>query len=155
MSEIKFHLVLPDDKLKIQLIAKWYLSEWNIPEKALIEKIERLSSERYEFQILMTLDGLPVATGGLHSYVGLIDKEPRLRIYKNWLALVYTKPEYRRKGLGALICNYIQDQSKFLGLNEIYLYTHTAEKLYKSLGWEQIERIYIDGKDIVVMKKEL
>lgn len=48
---------------------------------------------------------------------------------RDWLALVYTKPENRGKGLCALICNYIQDHSKKLGLKRIYLFTHTA-KIY-------------------------
>ena len=101
----------------------------------------------------MTLYNNPIATGGLYNHVGLLDKVPGLKIYKNWLALVYTKPGLRGKGLGALICNHIQDYSKDLGLKEIYLFTHTAENLYKRLAWQQLERLALGGKDIVVMKK--
>ena len=103
----------------------------------------------------MTLDNKPIATGGLYNHVGLLDKEPRLKIYKNWLALVYTTPENRGKGLGALICNDIQSQAISLGLKNIYLFTHTAENLYKRLGWQQMERLVLGEKDIVIMKKEL
>lgn len=155
MEDIKFQRIKPDDHENIQLIADWYLSEWNIPVQTSIEKIKKLSADNYEFQILMTLDGEPIATGGLYNHVGILDREPRLTIYKNWLALVYTKPDHRGKGLGALICNYIQDYSKELGLKDVYLFTHTAESLYKRLGWQQLERLALGGKDIVVMKKEL
>jgi GNAT superfamily N-acetyltransferase len=155
MTDIKFQVIKPDDNESIQLIADWYLSEWNIPVQTTIEKTKKLSSDNYEFQILMTLDDKPIATGGLYNHVGLLDREPRLKIYKNWLALVYTKPDNRGKGLGALICNHIQDRSKDLGLKDIFLFTHTAESLYKRLGWEQLERLALGGKDIVVMKKEL
>ena len=93
----------------------------------------------------MTLDNIPIATGGLYNHVGLLDREPRLKIYKNWLALVYTKPDNRGKGLGALICGHIQDYSKDLGLKELYLFTHTAENLYKRLSWQQIERLALGG----------
>ena len=155
MADIKYQIIQPNDNEKIELIADWYLSEWNIPIQTTIEKTKNLSANNYEFQVLMTVDNEPIATGGLYNHVGLLDREPRLKIYKSWLALVYTKPDDRGKGLGELICNQIQDHSKNLGLKEIYLFTHTAENLYKRLAWQQLERIALGGKDIVVMKKEL
>lgn len=155
MTDIKYQIITPDDNENISLIADWYLTEWNIPIQTTIEKTKNLSADNYEFQVLMTIDNKPIATGGLYNHVGLLDKEPRLKMYKNWLALVYTKPDNRGKGLGALICSHIQDLSKDLGLKEIYLFTHTAENLYKRLDWQQLERLALGGKDIVVMKKEL
>jgi len=153
MTDIQYQLIKPDDNEHIALIADWYLREWSIPVQTTIEKIKKFSTENHEFQVLMALNNMPVATGGLYNHVGLLDKVPRLKIYKNWLALVYTKPEFRGKGLGALICNHIQDYSKDLGLKEIYLFTHTAENLYKRLAWQQLERLALGGKDIVIMKK--
>ena len=155
MTDIKYQIVRPDDNKNIELIADWYLSEWNIPIQTTIDKTKKLSADNYEFQILMTLDNKLIATGGLYNHVGLLDKEPRLKIYKNWLALVYTTPENRGKGLGTLICRHIQTHAKDLGLKDIYLFTHTAENLYKRLEWQQLERLALGGKDIVVMKKEL
>jgi len=155
MTEIKYQIIEPDDNKNIELIAGWYLSEWNIPIQTTIDNTKKLSADNYEFQVLMTLDDKPIATGGLYNHVGLLDKEPGLKIYKNWLALVDTIPENRGKGLGALICRHIQNHSKILGLKDIYLFTHTAENLYKRLDWQQLERLALGGKDIVVMKKEL
>lgn len=152
MPKIKYHLIKPEDSEIIELIAEWYLSEWNIPIQTTIEK---LSTENFEFQVLMTLDNRPVATGGIYNHVGLLDKEPRLAIFKNWLALVYSIPEIRGKGLGASLCRFIENYSRELGLKNIYLFTHSAESLYRRLEWQQIERIALGGKDIVVMKKEL
>jgi GNAT superfamily N-acetyltransferase len=155
MADIKFHLISPDDNENIELFADWYLNVLNIPLQTTIEKTKKLSAENYEFQLLVTLENKPIATGGLYNHVGLLEREPRLRIYKNWLALVYTKPDNRGKGIGALLCRHIQEHSKNLGLKEIYLFTHTAENLYKRLAWQQLERLALGGKDIVVMKKEL
>jgi GNAT superfamily N-acetyltransferase len=155
MTEIKYQLIKPDDTKEIEIIADWYLSEWNIPIQTTIEKTKNISADDNEFQILMTTDNTPVATGGLYTHVGLLEKEPRFKVYKHWLALVYTTPESRGKGFGALICNHIQSVAKNLGLNEMYLFTHTAENLYKRLEWQQLERLALGGKDIVVMKKEL
>jgi GNAT superfamily N-acetyltransferase len=103
----------------------------------------------------MTVDNIPVSTGGLYNHVGLLDKEPRLKIHKNWLALVYTTPNKRQQGYGALICKHIQDHSRSLGLDTMYLFTDTAEQLYQRLGWTDMERLAMGDRNVVVMKKDL
>jgi GNAT superfamily N-acetyltransferase len=155
MAAIKFKTVTPADGDTIALIADWYLKEWNIPKQATIEKLKIVTAEPEQVQVLITLDNLPIATGGLYNHVALLDREPKFKIYKNWLALVYTKPENRNKGYGALICKHIQQHANKMGLKEIFLFTHTAESLYKRLGWQQVERLVAGGKDIVVMKMDL
>ncbi len=155
MTSIQYHIIKPEDNEHISLIADWYLAEWNIPVRTTIEKIKHLSAERSEFQLLITLNAVPIATGGLYDHVSLLDKEPRLKIFKHWLALVYTTPENRGKGIGALLCQYIQERAKGFGLEHIYLFTHTAEQLYSRLGWQQIERLEWKDKNIVVMEKRL
>jgi GNAT superfamily N-acetyltransferase len=101
----------------------------------------------------MTLDGVPISTGGLYHHVGLLDKAPHLKVYKHWLALVYTIPKQRNQGYGALICQRIQHHSKSIGIDKLYLFTDTAERLYRRLGWAEIESLSIDSRNIVVMEK--
>src|SRR5688500_7704317 len=103
----------------------------------------------------MKVDGELVATGGLYNQVGLLEKEPRFKIYKNWLALVYTRPENRKTGFGALICKFIQDQSRKRGIDEMYLFTDTAQRLYSRLGWTELEKVSMGDRNVVVMKKDL
>lgn len=155
MSDIKFHIVQPNNYKTIQLIADWYFCEWKIPRDKTIEKLKSVTASYSQFQILMTVDNIPVSTGGLYDQVGLLDKEPRLKVYKNWLALVYTVSDKRHKGYGALICKHIQDYSKSLGIDTLYLFTDTAERLYKRLGWIEMERLVTGDRNIVVMKKDL
>lgn len=152
---IQFHLVNADDNETIELIAEWYLLEWNIPKIKTIQKIRSFNYEKSQFQALMTIDNIPISTGGVYNHVALLDKEPRFNIYKNWLALVYTIPEKRRKGFGALICNYIQEHAKELGIKEMHLFTDTAERLYTRLGWNKLEKIALGKRNITVMKKQL
>jgi GNAT superfamily N-acetyltransferase len=155
MTKINFHIVQPNDLTTFQLIAGWYLSEWKIPADKTIQRLQTITADKSQFQILLTIDGIPVSTGGLYDHVGLLDKEPRLKIYKNWLALVYTTPDKRHQGYGALICKHIQDHSKNLGLDTIYLFTDTAEQLYKRLGWTEMERLATGVRNVVIMKKDL
>lgn len=153
--KVNYQLVKSGDKQTIELIANWYVSEWNIPKEITIQKLSNFPDNGFPFQVLMTIDDIPVATGGIYDHVALLDREPRFKMYTPWLALVYTTNENRGKGYGALLCEKIQDMAKELGLKELFLFTHTAESLYKRLHWEQLERIEIGGKNIVVMKKQL
>ena len=155
MINIKFHIVQPGDRETIKLIADWYLKEWNIPVDTTIKRLQTITADKEQFQVLMTLDDIPVSTGGLYDHVALLDKVPRLTIHKKWLALIYTIPDQRSKGYGALICKFIVDHSKNVGCNKIHLFTDTAERLYKRLGFSEIERFTINGRHIVIMVKDL
>ncbi len=155
INEIKFQQLTGDDEAFIKLIAGWYFSEWNIATSTTEHQLSTFPTEGIPFQVVMNLNDVPVATGGVYEHVGLLDREPRLKIYGPWLALVYTKNEYRNLGYGAKLCNYIESVCSSNGLKEYFLFTHTAESLYKRLGWQQVERITLNGKDIVVMRKTI
>lgn len=152
---ITYKEIAPSDTGLISLIADWYFDEWNIDKTVTIERLSNFPNNGTPFQQVMTMDGSPIATGGVYHHVGLLDAVPRLKEFEPWLALVYTMPEHRGKGYGALLCEEIQSRTKTLGTKNLYLFTHTAESLYKRLGWEQLERIALKGKDIAIMKKEL
>lgn len=155
MPNTQFQLLQPNDSNTIQLIADWYLSEWNIPQEKTIHRLNTIATDHSQLQVIMTLDNVPISTAGLYHHVGLLDKEPRFKIYKDWLAQVYTIPNMRHQGFGALICNYLQDYSKRLGVKEMYLFTDTAEALYTRLGWYPLERLPLGKRNIVVMKRDL
>jgi GNAT superfamily N-acetyltransferase len=155
MNKISFQLLTIHDKDTIRLIAEWYMSEWNIPVEKTIHDLSHLPVSGIPFQVIMLLDGNPIATGGLYHRVALLDREPTYKKYDPWLALVYTIPENRNKGYGALLCKEIQSMARALGHKEIFLYTHTAESLYKRLDWQEMERTTVAGKQIVIMNKRL
>ena len=155
MTKIKFQFVQAEDEKTFNLIANWYVSEWNIPIEKTIQRFQKVTTDNFQFQVIMTLDDLPISTGGLYNHVVLLDKEPRFKIYKNWLALVYTVPKQRQKGYGALICKYIQGHSKKMGVKKMYLFTDTAEGLYNRLGWTELERLQLGNRNLVVMEKNL
>jgi len=155
MADLKFHILQPNDHKLMELIATWYASEWNIPVSKTIERLKAITIDSSQLQVIILLNDVPISTGGLYNHVGLLDKEPRFKMYKNWLALVYTTPAMRHQGYGALICNCIQEYSKRLDIQAIYLFTDTAEKLYQRLGWYPLENLTLGERKIVVMKREL
>lgn len=154
-KDISFQFITPGNTTGITLIAGWYASEWKIPQETSVEKLRQLPAGNSQFQVMMLVEGIAVATGGVYNHVGILDKIPHLNAHKHWLALVYTLPEFRQRGYGAILCEYIQEHAAGLGLKELCLFTHTAESLYRRLAWEQVERMDANGKDVVVMKKAL
>lgn len=155
MNSVDFKIVQSTDQLYFIQIANWYFLEWQIPVDHTIKRLQNLTADKEQFQILMTIDGRPVATGGVYDHVSLIDKKPELKIYKKWLALVYTIPEQRGRGYGASLCNYIHNYCRVLGFEKIHLFTHTATTFYQKLGWKELERLAIHNRNIIVMKKTL
>src|SRR5690606_7383959 len=99
-SKIKISKLYPNDKTSIDKIADWYFSEWNTPIKKTIKRLSNQPSYDTIFQEILTIDGELVATGGLCNNVNIYNKLPELKQFKPWIALLYTQPEYRNKGLG-------------------------------------------------------
>jgi GNAT superfamily N-acetyltransferase len=150
-----FHTIIQDDTNHIALISDWYQKEWNIPKEKTTDHLSGMKPGTIPFQIMMYVDGKPVATGGVYDHVGLLDKEPRFKVYPHWLALMYTIPSERSKGYGRILSEEILKVAKASGLHELYLFTDTAESLYKRVGWEVVERLTVGPRNIVVMKLEL
>ena len=153
--ETTTHFVKPDDTELISLIAAMYLEEWHIPEQHTIDRLTSMPENGIPFHIVLKVNGIPVCTGGLHHDVGLVRIEPRFEAFGPWVALVYTAPEFRGQGLGAKICTLVENHAQSLGLQTLYLYTATAEKLYARLGWVAGERLIYRELETVVMRKRL
>ncbi|PZP55383.1 MAG: GNAT family N-acetyltransferase [Micavibrio aeruginosavorus] len=77
-----------------------------------------------------------------------------------WLASLYIHPEYRGKGLAAKLIAHVEDFAKTeLKIPQLYLFTHTADALYKKRGWIEIKNIRdpsgIRPEGDTLFKKEL
>jgi GNAT superfamily N-acetyltransferase len=155
MTDFHFEILQPGDISHAICIADWYFQEWKIPKEKTLQRLHAITTDVVQFQAIMLLQGIPVATGGLYHHVGLLDKEPRFNVHRHWLALVYTVPEKRQQGLGAQLCTYIQEHAHTRGVKEMHLFTDTAERLYQRLGWQAIERVVLGERKVVVMKKKL
>jgi len=155
MSLIEYHRITSEDDSILEEIARWYHAEWNMDPTSTMARIADFPATGIPFHLLMTADGVPVATGGIALHVSLMNEEPRLKIYQPWLALVHTTPEHQNKGYGTMLCLRLEEMVKELGVKEYFLFTYTAEKLYLKLGWEVMERLVARGKNMVVMKKQL
>jgi GNAT superfamily N-acetyltransferase len=152
---IKISKLDPTAQELIQKIANWYFNEWNTPIEKTISRLSNQPGHDTIFQLVLALENEVVATGGLCNTVNIYHVHPKLKAYKPWVALLYTQEDYRNRGYGELLLNQIEDSAKEIGLTKIYLYTFTAESLYRRCGWREIDRVSYKGHDTVVMEKKL
>jgi N-acetylglutamate synthase-like GNAT family acetyltransferase len=152
---IEFEILAESSTETFNKIANWYFNEWKIPIETTFLQLEKITSSGSQFQVIMKLDGELIGTGGIYHHVSLMDRIPRFHSYKNWLALIYTLPNVRQNGYGKMLCDFIEKQAKQIEIDVLYLYTDTAENLYKRLGWETLERVNYAERIVIVMKKHL
>ena len=144
-----------NDKVLINKIASWYFNEWDTPVEKTVNRLANYPDDDVLVLLVLYIDGKAIGSGGICTNVNLLTTHERFRQYTPWVALLYTEEKYRGLGYGKMLMDQLEHHAKEIGLSKIYLYTSTAESLYKRCGWTEIERIIYKGQDTVVMEKEI
>src|SRR5437868_10711214 len=106
-------------------------------------------------------DRLPLTLVAVHGgeLVGMVslkyhdmDTRPDL---DPWLGGLLVLPEWRNRGVGTMLMHRAIEEARRLNNRRLYLWTHSAEKLYDNLGWQVVERTNYFGKEAVVMQVDL
>lgn len=150
-----FKTVQPGDESYFNFIADWYFQEWKMPVERTKQRLDTITRDKNQFQIILFDNDKPVCTGGMYTYVSIFEKLPHLSVHKHWLALLYTVPDKRELGYGALLCRYLEQKAKAQQVEKLTLFTDTAESLYQRLGWKVTERVVAEGRHIAIMQKDL
>jgi GNAT superfamily N-acetyltransferase len=147
----------------------------NIPE--LVDELARLSWKEWQdvyqqrdqtlehclknYQERMNTDRLPLTFVALHrnELVGMVslkfhdmDTRPDL---DPWLGGLLVLPEWRNRGVGTMLMHRATEEARKLNVSQLYLWTPSAERLYRKLGWQVVERTKYFGKEAVVMQRRL
>lgn len=154
-KSITIQQINPEDASLIKTIANWYWTEWQVPKEQTMLRLANQHPNDLHFHLMLFADAEPAATGGLYAQVGLLKSQPVYERYGPWVGLVYTATEHRQKGYGAELLLEIERRAANLGLNDLYLYTHTAESLYRKNGWATFEHATYRGHTVAVMKKSI
>ncbi len=152
---ISFQLLQKDDESMFDLIAGWYQEQWNIPRDQTFQKLYEITGNEEQFQLILQWNEIPVATAGIYSQVGIHRYDTRFNEFKHWLALVYTVPAYRKRGLASELCKMVLQLAKERELSSIYLYTDTAAAMYLKLGWQLKENIAVNNRELAIMEIHL
>jgi GNAT superfamily N-acetyltransferase len=155
MDNLTLKLVETTDEALIDQIAVWYHQEWSIPVQKTKNNLKLICSDHAQMQAVLFAAGIPVATGGIYHHVGLLDLEPRFKVHPHWLALVYTIPQYRQRGYAARLCNYLRNVCLRRNIENLHLFTDSAEAMYLKLGWQVVERLNVKERNLAIMQIRL
>ena len=87
---------------------------------------------------VFAMDGDQIAGCATLSYITIMPTFSHPTGKRAHLMNVYTRKEFRRKGVGRLMVQYLIEEAKSRGVTEISLdATDMGAPLYKSLGFEQ------------------
>lgn len=145
----------------VDTCAAWSFGEWGCHiEGATLAR----SCERYKHS--MQHEGLPKTWIALKAdkIAGIISlretDHPNITDYGPWLASLFVHPAFRGQGIGKRLCCHLEGQAKKrFGFRKLYLFTHDADGLYKSLGWQEMGRVPdpkgISAQGEILMEKVL
>lgn len=137
-------------------IANWYMEEWSIlPGNTVQQLTNRSNDSNVIFQLLMYENNQLIGTGGVYHKVGIHRFKPMYSQHQNWLALMFTLPQFRGKGYGLQLLQAIESKAAERNLKELYLFTDSAANLYKRANYSLVETIVIEDRSLTVMKKPL
>ncbi len=117
---------------------------------------ERMNTDRLPLTLVAVRAGLAVNCRELVGMVSLkyhdMDTRPDL---DPWLGGLLVLPEWRNHGVGTMLMHRATEEARRLKVPRLYLWTHSAEGLYRKLGWQVVERSDYFGKEAVVMQVDL
>lgn len=72
-----------------------------------------------------------------------------------WLSALYVKENYRNKGIGQKLQDFVLTYCKNTGFSQLFLYTD-IDDYYEKTGWKHFEDgVEYSGNYIKIYKKEL
>ena len=117
---------------------------------------ERMNTDRLPLTLVAVRAGLAENCRELVGMVSLkfhdMDTRPDL---DPWLGGLLVLPKWRNHGVGTTLMHRATEGARRLDVPQLYLWTHSAERLYRKLGWQVVERTNYFRKEAVVMQIDL
>jgi GNAT superfamily N-acetyltransferase len=113
---------------------------------------ERMNTDRLPLTFIAIQDAKLVGMVSLKFHD--MDTRPDL---DPWLGGLLVLPEWRNRGIGTMLMHRATEEARQLNVSRLYLWTHShsAERLYRKLGWEVVDQANYFGKQAVVMQLDL
>ncbi len=146
---------LADHPDAVPEIARWLFDEWGhrSPDGSIEGLVgdlrDRLQRDTLPLALVAHEDKEPIGTVSLK--IREIEIRPQ---YEHWLGTLFVPESRRHMGIGSLLVGAAADEARRLEISELYLYTRQreTERLYKRLGWAEVERLEYHGRPAIIMK---
>ena len=137
-------------------LARLQFDEWRhfSPDKTLEDrvcKLQELAASRELPFMVVAIEGNRLVGSAALVYEDLTTRKE----LSPWLASVFVKPEFRRKGVATTLVRHIEKSAEERGIRKLYLFTEHARGLYARLGWHDMEECEYQGVNVVIMSKRL
>ena len=140
----------------LEQLARLSWEEW---QEIYQQRDQTLEHCRKNYQERMNTDRLPLTFVAVHrtELLGMVslkfhdmDTRPDL---DPWLGGLLVLPERRNRGVGTRLMHRATEEARRLKVARLYLWTHShsAERLYRKLGWQVVDQANYFGKQAVVM----
>ena len=140
----------------IPQLADWLFEEWGsiLGEENPDARIKKLKAHlnRDELPIAWVAhsNGQLLGTASLraHDLEGREDLTP-------WLAGVFVGAQFRHQGIGAALCEAVEEAARLRGIATLYLFTLDRRAWYSRLGWTVIDSCIWYQRPGQIMSKRL
>jgi GNAT superfamily N-acetyltransferase len=139
----------------VSVVARWLWDEWRREDGYSLEEMiakvaKRRSPSGPEQCFVLLVNRAPVATASLTQH----DLPARLDL-KPWLAEVFVKPEFRRRGFASKLVGCVETACRSAEIPTIWLFTSSAAYLYSRLGWHAVGIEVYNGTSTILMRRNL
>jgi len=147
---------LADYPEHISVLAEWHHEQFAAfnPQESVEQRISKLKSRSRRREIPTTVVALLGDT--LVGSASLLEHDMESRQdLSPWIASVYVHPDYRRRGIGTRLVQYLEGEAKRLDVEWLYLFTPDMRPFYEAIGWSVLEDAEYRGHLTTIMEKQL
>ena len=136
----------------VEKLAHWHYTEWAglYPEENLQDFIRDLKDS-------MQGEGIPTTwvlldEEGVWGSVSILEQDMKTNTDLGpWLANLYIHPDRRGLGLGRALVKAALERCREKKIEELFLFTHSQEHFYETLGWKIIKKEMYQGETVSIM----
>jgi N-acetylglutamate synthase-like GNAT family acetyltransferase len=136
MRDLRIDYLIDHPEYVAQL-AQWLFEQWDgilgekTPEARIRKLLAHMNREELPIAWVAHANGQLLGTAALrvHDLEGREDLTP-------WLGGVFVGPDFRRRGIGAMLCATVEKAARSRGIQTLYLFTLDKQTWYSRQGWK-------------------